>query len=141
MAVTPTFERRTSMADEPKKLSPMMAKKLAQQQAAKDTAPASEAKPAAAPTETPKAEATASEAKPAQKPVTVPITKSATPAPKADSAPKNPDGTRYGYSDGMPSVFGTPPAIDEAYFALKTVSSIPAAIVEGVMNFFKKVTS
>ncbi|MFN3393627.1 MAG: hypothetical protein ACK424_03625 [Candidatus Thermochlorobacter sp.] len=140
MAVTPTFERRTSMADEPKKLSPMMAKKLAQQQAAKDAAPASEAKPAAAPTET-KAEATASEAKPAQKPVTVPITKSATPAPKADSAPKNPDGTRYGYSDGMPSVFGTPPAIDEAYFALKTVSSIPAAIVEGVMNFFKKVTS
>ncbi|PIO47701.1 MAG: hypothetical protein CMR00_08815 [[Chlorobium] sp. 445] len=129
------------MADEPKKLSPMMAKKLAQQQAAKDAAPASEANPATAPTEMPKAEATAPEAKPAQKPATVPIAKSVTPAPKADSAPKNPDGTRYGYSDGMPSVFGTPPAIDEAYFVLKTVSSIPAAIVEGVMNFFKKVTS
>lgn len=129
------------MADEPKKLSPMMAKKLAQQQAAKDAAPAAEAKPAATPAAEPKPAPAAAEAKPAAKPATVPIAKSAPAAPKTDSAPKNPDGTRYGYSDGMPSVFGTPPAIDEAYFALKTVSSIPAAIVEGVMNFFKKVAS
>ncbi len=126
------------MADEPKKLSPMMAKKLAQQQAAKEAAPATETKaPAAEATPAPAAEAKPA---PAAKAATVPITKPAA-AAKVESAPKNPDGTRYGYSDGMPSVFGTPPAIDEAYFVIKTVSSIPAAIVEGVMNFFKKVTS
>jgi len=116
------------MADEPKKLSPMMAKKLAQQQAAKEASSAME-------TNTPAAE---TEPAPATKATTIPIAK---PAAKAESAPKNPDGSRYGYSDGLPSVFGTPPAIDEAYFVIKTVSSIPAAIVEGIMNFFKKVTS
>jgi len=115
----------------------MMAKKLAQQQAGKEATPAAETqKPAAEATSAPAAEAKPA---PAAKATTVPIAKPA--APKVESAPKNPDGTRYGYSDGMPSVFGTPPAIDEAYFVVKTVSSIPAAIVEGVMNFFKKVTS
>lgn len=119
------------MADEPKKLSPMMAKKLAQQKAAEG---------AAEPTAPAAAEPAASAAKPAAaRPTTVPIAKAAT--PETSTAPKNPDGTRYGYSDGMPSVFGTPPAIDDAYFVVKTVSSIPAAILDGVISFFKKVTS
>ncbi|MCS7012827.1 MAG: hypothetical protein RMI34_08355 [Chloroherpetonaceae bacterium] len=120
------------MADEPKKLSPMMAKKLAQQKAAEATPAETTAAPTAA--EKP-VEADA----PAAKPMTVPIAKTA-PA-KADTAPKNPDGTRYGYSDGMPSVFGTPPAIDDAYFVVKTLASIPAAILDGAIGFFKKVTS
>jgi hypothetical protein len=132
---------------EPKKLSPMMQKKLAEQQAkaasapeAKADAPAEAPAPAAAPKPAPAA------AKPA------PVTAVAKPAPKVEGAStmpkmttgkleKNPNGERYGYGDGLASTFGTPPAIDDAYEAVRIVSKIPATILDGVITFFKKVTS
>ncbi|MFQ3599467.1 MAG: hypothetical protein SNJ55_04715 [Chloroherpetonaceae bacterium] len=137
---------------EPKKLSPMMQKKLAAEQA-KAAAGATEAK-ADAPVETPAPKpAPAAAPKPAPaaaKPA--PVTAVAKPAPKvegASTAPKmttgklekNPNGERYGYGDGLASVFGTPPAIDDAYDAVRIVSKIPATVLDGVITFFKKVTS
>ncbi len=131
---------------EPKKLSPMMQKKLAAEQA-KAAAGATEAK-ADAPAETPA---------PAPKPAPAaakpePVTAVAKPAPKVEGAStmpkmttgkleKNPNGERYGYGDGLASVFGTPPAIDDAYNAVRIVSKIPATVLDGVITFFKKVTS
>lgn len=128
---------------EPKKLSPMMQKKLAEQQA-KGAAP--EAK-ADTPAETP-----AAAPKPAPAPAAKPVTAVAKPAPKVEGAStmpkmttgkleKNPNGERYGYGDGLASTFGTPPAIDDAYEAVRIVSKIPATILDGVITFFKKVTS
>lgn len=128
---------------EPKKLSPMMQKKLAEQQA-KGAAP--EAK-ADTPAETP-----AAAPKPAPAPAAKPVTAVAKPAPKVEGAStmpkmttgkleKNPNGERYGYGDGLASTFGTPPAIDDAYEAVRIVSKIPATVLDGVITFFKKVTS
>jgi hypothetical protein len=128
---------------EPKKLSPMMQKKLAEQQAkgatpeAKADTPAET--PAAAPKPAPAAEAT-------------PVMAVAKPAPKVEGAStmpqmttgkleKNPNGERYGYGDGLASTFGTPPAIDDAYDAVRIISKIPATVLDGVITFFKKVTS
>jgi len=136
---------------EPKKLSPMMQKKLAEQQAKAASAP--EAK-ADAPAETPaRPTCTAAAPKPAPaaaKPA--PVTAVAKPAPKVEGAStmpkmttgkleKNPNGERYGYGDGLASTFGTPPAIDDAYEAVRIVSKIPATVLDGVITFFKKVTS
>lgn len=131
---------------EPKKLSPMMQKKLAEQQA-KAAAASTEAKadtPAETPAPAPKPAPAA--AKPAA------VSAVAKPAPKvegASTAPKmttgkfekNPNGERYGYGDGLASTFGTPPAIDDAYEAVRIVSKIPATVLDGVITFFKKVTS
>ncbi len=128
---------------EPKKLSPMMQKKLAEQQA-KGAAP--EAK-ADTPAETP-----AAAPKPAPAAAAKPVTAVAKPAPKVEGAStvpkmttgkleKNPNGERYGYGDGLASTFGTPPAIDDAYEAVRIVSKIPATVLDGVITFFKKVTS
>jgi hypothetical protein len=50
-------------------------------------------------------------------------------------------GARYGYGDGLQSSFGSPPAIDDAYSVIVVITSIPATIISGVFNFFKKVTS
>ncbi len=127
---------------EPKKLSPMMQKKLAEQQA-KSAAP--EAK-ADTPAETPAAP------KPAPDAASTPMVSVAKPAPKVEGAStvpkmttgkleKNPNGERYGYGDGLASTFGTPPAIDDAYEAVRIVSKIPATLLDGVITFFKKVTS
>ncbi len=129
---------------EPKKLSPMMQKKLAAEQA-KAAAGATEAK-ADAPTKTPAPKPEPDAAQPA------PVAAVAKPAPKvegASTAPKmttgklekNPNGERYGYGDGLASTFGTPPAIDDAYNAVRIVSKIPATVLDGVITFFKKVTS
>lgn len=126
---------------EPKKLSPMMQKKLAEQQAKGVTTEAKADAPAAAPKPAPA---------PATKPA--PVTAVAKPTPKvegASTAPKmttgklerNPNGERYGYGDGLASTFGTPPAIDDAYDAVRIVSKIPATVLDGVITFFKKVTS
>jgi len=119
----------------------MMQKKLAEQQA--KAAAASESK-ADAPAETPATEPVAA------KPATAPAV--AKPAPKVEGAStvsrtmtgnlvKNPNGERYGYGDGLASTFGTPPAIDDAYEAVRIVSKIPATVLDGVITFFKKVTS
>ncbi|MCS6989421.1 MAG: hypothetical protein NZM06_07880 [Chloroherpetonaceae bacterium] len=125
---------------EPKKLSPMMQKKLAEQQAKAAAAP--EAK-----TEAPAAEAPAAEPTPAPK--AAPVV--ATSAPKVEGPStkpettwkleKNPNGERYGYGDGYASVFGTPPAIDDAYETIRIVSKIPATVLDGAIRFFKKVIS
>lgn len=120
-----------------------MQKKLAEQQA-KGAAP--EAK-ADTPAETP-----AAAPKPAPAPAAKPVTAVAKPAPKVEGAStmpkmttgkleKNPNGERYGYGDGLASTFGTPPAIDDAYEAVRIVSKIPATVLDGVITFFKKVTS
>ncbi|MFN3345121.1 MAG: hypothetical protein ACK412_05685, partial [Chloroherpetonaceae bacterium] len=121
----------------------MMQKKLAEQQAKGAT---SEAK-ADTPAETP-----AAAPKPAPEAAAQPATAVAKPAPKVEGAStmpkmttgkleKNPNGERYGYGDGLASTFGTPPAIDDAYDAVRIVSKIPATILDGVITFFKKVTS
>ncbi len=123
-----------------------MQKKLAEQ--AKAAAGATEAK-ADAPAETP---APAPKPAPAVAPKPAPVATVAKPAPKvegASTAPKmttgklekNPNGERYGYGDGLASTFGTPPAIDDAYDAVRIVSKIPATVLDGVITFFKKVTS
>ncbi len=149
------------MADQvPKKLSPMMQKKLAAEQAgaAPAAAPAAKAEPAepkpapaaapAAPKAAPKA-APAAAAKPAPAAAAKPAPKAAPAIAATGDASRsmisaenkipNPNGERYGYGDGLASVFGQPPAIDEAYFALKTVSGIPAAVIEGGIKFLKTV--
>ncbi|MGQ9804778.1 MAG: hypothetical protein ACUVRP_01710 [Chlorobiales bacterium] len=124
---------------EPKKLSPMMQKKLAEQQAKGATTEAKADAPAAAPKPEPA---------PAAKPA--PVTAVAKPTLKvegASTAPKmttgkfekNPNGERYGYGDGLASSFGTPPAIDDAYDAVRIISKIPATVLDGVITFFKKV--
>lgn len=131
---------------EPKKLSPMMQKKLAAEQAKGATTEAKADAPAETPAPAPKPAPAATVAKPA------PVATVAKPAPKvegASTAPKmttgklekNPTGERYGYGDGLASSFGTPPAIDEAYDAVRIVSKIPATVLDGVITFFKKVTA
>ncbi len=138
---------------EPKKLSPMMQKKLAEQQAKAASAPEAKADaPAETPAPAPKpAPAAAPKPAPAAaKPA--PVATVAKPAPKVEGAStmpkmttgnlvKNPNGERYGYGDGLASTFGTPPAIDDAYEAVRIVSKIPATVLDGVITFFKKVTS
>ncbi len=137
---------------EPKKLSPMMQKKLAEQQAKAASAPEAKADaPAETPAPAPKpAPAAAKPAPAAAKPASVATV--AKPAPKVEGAStmpkmttgkleKNPNGERYGYGDGLASTFGTPPAIDDAYEAVRIVSKIPATVLDGVITFFKKVTS
>lgn len=124
---------------EPKKLSPMMQKKLAEQQAKAATSEAKAEAPAAAPAPEPKPEPVAAKpavAKPAPK-VEGPATEPAT----TWKLEKNPNGERYGYGDGYASVFGTPPAIDDAYNAVRIVSKIPATVLDGAISFFKKVIS
>ncbi len=142
----------------------MMQKKLAAEQAgtAPAAAPAAKAEPAepkpapaaapaapkAAPTAAPKAApaaaakpAPAAAAKPAPKvaPATAATSDASRSMISAENKIPNPNGERYGYGDGLASVFGEPPAIDEAYFALKTVSGIPAAVIEGGIKFLKTV--
>jgi hypothetical protein len=137
---------------EPKKLSPMMQKKLAAEQAKGATTESKADAPVEAPAPAPKpAPAVAPKAAPAAaKPA--PVAAVAKPAPKvegASTAPKmttgklekNPNGERYGYGDGLASSFGTPPAIDDAYDAVRIVSKIPATVLDGVITFFKKVTA
>lgn len=128
---------------EPKKLSPMMQKKLAEQQSkpappteAKVESPATKPEPAVAkPVAAPKPTVVAV-AKPVQKSESAP-----TPKMSSGSFEKNPNGERYGYGDGLASTFGTPPAIDDAFDAVRIVSKIPATILDGAITFFKKVTS
>lgn len=121
--------------------------------------PAPEVK--AAPKAVPIAKAAVPISKPAAtdapKPAAVPIAKAAVPISKpavaataakpavaATAAPKAAIGdgkVRAGYSDGMPSVFGTQPAIDDAYDALKNVTALPAFAAELVVNFAKRILS
>lgn len=122
---------------EPKKLSPMMQKKLAAEQAKGATTEAKADAPAETPAPAPKPAPAATVAKPAPK------VEGASTAPKMTTGKleKNPNGERYGYGDGLASSFGTPPAIDDAYDAVRIVSKIPATVLDGVITFFKKVTA
>ncbi len=120
---------------EPKKLSPMMQKKLAAQQAQSATAEAKTDAPAQVSEST--AQATPAATKPALKTEGA----STMPSTMTTKLVKNPNGERYGYGDGLASVFGTPPAIDDAYNVVRIISKIPATVLDGVITFFKKVTS
>lgn len=115
----------------------MMQKKLAAEQAKGATTEAKADAPAETPAPAPKPAPAATVAKPAPK------VEGASTAPKMTTGKleKNPNGERYGYGDGLASSFGTPPAIDDAYDAVRIVSKIPATVLDGVITFFKKVTA